>query len=470
MAECLMTLSVQTYQVLVDTLVVEMTRLTPEKCKSCSKCVRAGHPFIVCEHCNCILHKKCKSKDNIVTFRDSTYCKDCIDHNDIIRYNPFYTPPHFANNGPFNQEPIDYIESIENISHILENCKSFSINELNNHITTSSTDEEKVFSTFFLNIDGNPTNFDNFAVQMASISHKFSVIGLAETNTDPENGNLYQLQEYSPIYQSRYFINSRNEYKSKGSGVCLYVHNGLNFNKDEKLSICKASIETLFITITNTPEHIKVGVVYRPPNSPLDEFNKEYEQILSELTGKKAYLLGDYNINLLEMPSFQEDKFQEIAFSSGFAPIISIPTHQMPHCSRTCIDNIFTNDTDATITSGVIKDKISHHHPIFSMKTLAANNSIGQSNTPEKITIHYDYSNANLSKLCEEIENDMDNLLFSCNTLESFLVSFQEKIDVSCKLLTPRTTKRNSITNPWITQGLINSIEKKARLYFEWRD
>ena len=217
-------------------------------------------------------------------------------------------------------------------------------------------------------------------------------------------------------------------------------------------------------------EPIKVGVIYRPPNAPLDEFNKEYEHILSELNGNKAYLLGDYNINLLECSSSDEDRFQEIVFSGGFAPTISIPTHQMPHCSKTCIDNIFTNDTDATIISGVIKDKISHHHPIFFMKTLPANSTTGQSRSSEKITIHYNYSNVNLSKLCEELENDMDELLQRCNTLESFLTTFQEKIDDTCKLLTPRTTKRNSISNPWITQGLINSIEKKARLYFEWRD
>ena len=39
-----------------------------------------------------------------------------------------------------------------------------------------------------------------------------------------------------------------------------------------------------------------------------------------------------------------------------------------------------------------------------------------------------------------------------------------------CKLTTPKTTKRNSITNPWITKGLINSVAKKARLYFDWHE
>ena len=140
----------------------------------------------------------------------------------------------------------------------------------------------------------------------------------------------------------------------------------------------------------------------------------------------------------------------------------------MPGCYRTCINNIHTNVVDQTLISGVISDKISHHHPIFTLIELSPD-SVPTPDSSDKITIHYDYSNANLEKLCLEIENDVDRFHHSCNTFDSFMQLFQEKIDLSCKLLTPRTTKRNSITNPWITQGLINSSEKKARLYFEWK-
>ena len=437
-----------------------------ENCVCCNKAIRAGHPFIICHNCDCILHKKCKTKENIINFRNKTYCKSCADKNDIVRYNPFYQPPHFANNGPFEDEPTDYIDSINMTSSILENCQSFSIKQLNLNILPKNL--ENYFSTLFLNIDGNATNFDEFAVQMSSIHHKFSVIGLSETNTDCNNGNLYQLRNYSSCYQSRFSCDSQNKIKAKGSGVCLYVHNSFNYSEIKKLSLCKENIETLFITITNTAEPIIVGVVYRPPNCSLIEFNKEYEDIISELNGKKAYILGDYNIDLLKLSSPQEDKFQEVIFSCGLTPTISIPTHQMPHCARTCIDNIHTNDIDVTTISGVISDKISHHHPVFVMKKLAADANTEQETHPEKITIHYDYSNANLDKLCEEIEKDID-MINHCDTFESFLTTFQEKIDNTCKLLTPKTTKRNSITNPWITQGLTNSIEKKARLYFEWR-
>jgi hypothetical protein len=189
-----------------------------------------------------------------------------------------------------DSDPVDYIEPIQFMSDILENCQSFSINHLNSQ-NILPANESNYISTFFLNIDGNSTNFDCFTVQLSSIKHKFSVIGLAETNTDPTNGNLYQINEYSSLYQSRYFDKSKNECKTKGSGVCLYVHNSLNYSKDDQLSLCKSSIETLFISITNTPEPIKIGVVYRPPNSSLEEFNEEYNHILSELNGKKPISL-----------------------------------------------------------------------------------------------------------------------------------------------------------------------------------
>ena len=136
----------------------------------------------------------------------------------------------------------------------------------------------------------------------------------------------------------------------------------MNFSKLNHLSLCKDSIESLFVTITNLPEPIIAGVIYRPPNSSLSDFNKEYKNILSQLNGKLAYILGDFNANLNIKNSEVEQQFEKVIYIHGFSPIISIPTHQMPHCAKTCIDNIHTNDIDLTIVSGVISEKISHHH------------------------------------------------------------------------------------------------------------
>ena len=435
-----------------------------EICACCNRPIRAGHPFIVCKNCDTIMHNRCRTPENVIKFRDNMYCKKCIDQNDIIRYNPFYQAPHFDNNGLLDDEPINFIESLRTSSNILESCNSYSIQELNSRILC----DDNRFSTCFLNIDGNSSNFDNFSIDLARIDHNFSVIGIAETNTDSVNGALYQLKNYNSIYQSRYFIKDRNQYKTKGTGVALYIHDTLNSSKIDDLSLCEENIESLFVTITNTEEPTVVGVIYRPPNSSLEEFNTKYEQILSKLSDKKSYILGDYNVNLLDIsPGTSEDNFQEIVFANGFTPTVSIPTHEMPGCKKTCIDNIHTNDIDCSTLAGVITDKISHHHMVFLSRDPIRNSQT--SALLNKVTIHYDYSRANLEKLCDEIENDIDRIYNSSATFESFLALYQEKIDLSCKLSTPKTTKRNSMTNPWITEGLINSVAKKARLYFEWK-
>ena len=157
--------------------------------------------------------------------------------------------------------------------------------------------------------------------------------------------------------------------------MCLYIHNSLNFKKLDSVSVCKDHIETLFVKITSSSEPTVIGVVYRPPNCNLEHFNKEYERILDELNGSSVYILGDFNIDILKNPTELEDSFQEILYSNGLTPTISLPTHQMPSCAKTCIDNIHTNIMNDTTKSGVIIDNFSHHRLIFLLREILPNKS-----------------------------------------------------------------------------------------------
>ena len=118
-----------------------------------------------------------------------------------------------------------------------------------------------LFSTYFLNIDGNKTNFDRLSAELAVIKHKFSVVALAETNTDACNKDLYKLSnEYTPVYSSKI------KNKVKGSGVALYVKNDFSFSILNELSSCDKNIETLFIKIANTSAPvIKRALIYLEP-------------------------------------------------------------------------------------------------------------------------------------------------------------------------------------------------------------
>ena len=224
------------------------------------------------------------------------YCFKCSESVKII-YNPFeqlYSLNDEVDCDKFYEDDSSNIVSeIHTVSNILNNCKSINtINDLNECIKSNKIEcTDKNFSTLFLNIDGNRSNFDAFASEIHQLEQKFSIIGLAETNTDPSNKNLYQLDDYNSFYQDPY------PGKNKGTGVALYVHKSMNAMVDKSLSHISQDLETLFIKINANSQILTVGVVYRPPNGNFDNFSNEFECILQNCPAKNLYIMGDFNID-----------------------------------------------------------------------------------------------------------------------------------------------------------------------------
>ena len=352
----------------------------------------------------------------------------------------------------------DVIETSQKISDILENCQQFNSSTFNEYVKNEKISNNTHFSTYFYNIDGNKSNFDQFSVELSTIEHKFSVIGIAETNTSPENKNLYQIPNYTSCYQNTL------DGKKKGSGVALYINNTHNFNVCEEYSKSSQHIETLFVEITNSETPVIAGVVYRPPSGNLHEFNSELNLILDRIKCKNVLIMGDFNINLFELKDTPCHEFEENVITRGYFPSISIATHAKPNCQKTCIDNTLSNSYENFMLSGTIANYSSHHHPVF---TISSMHSTITKNT-DPITIYYEYSKNNLAKFCTEVTDIFENPS-NYTTFEIFHDNYVKCIDKTCKLEMPKTTKRNGVTNPWITNGLIDSISKKERLYKAWK-
>ena len=109
---------------------------------------------------------------------------------------------------------------------------------------------------------------------------------------------------------------------------------------------------------------IIVGVIYRHPSTELTDFNCNYlkkllDNISKEL--KSIFLLGDFNINLLNYNEHsQTNTFLDCLASNSFIPLILQPTRKTSH-SNTLIDNIFSNVIDPDIISGNLTATISDH-------------------------------------------------------------------------------------------------------------
>ena len=135
-----------------------------------------------------------------------------------------------------------------------------------------------------------------------------------------------------------------------GLGVSVFINNNLEYIKRSYISIFDENVESIFIELSKDYIGYKknsiIGVLYRPPNTDMSIFNQQLLNILSSLKteNKIVYLMGDFNINLLNIDKhLPSSEFLENLFSYNFYPLVNKLTRVNKN-SATLIDNIFCND------------------------------------------------------------------------------------------------------------------------------
>ena len=136
-----------------------------------------------------------------------------------------------------------------------------------------------------------------------------------------------------------------------------------------------------------------------------------------------------------------------------------------PNCRGTCIDNILTNEPVNVNLTGTIEQSLSHHSSVFSISKLSHSYV-----KKEAVAFNYDFSESKTELFVKSLENLSDESENSLgDDLNDFLNIFNTKIDEFFKLNQPKISKRNWLVNPWITDGLVISINKKESLYEDWK-
>ena len=437
-------------------------KTTKEVCGPCEKFINIGQPLLECEYCDIAIHTKCYKTASFSCENGLWACKDCLI--DIKpRYNPFPNMKNQDISDKFYDDDGAYDDNIlQSISSVLDSCKSYTASELNlaiKHLKSDNYTTKAPLSSLFYNIDGNTTNFDQFLIELKRINYEFSVIGLAETNTDEPLKNLYNIPNYSSYYQCT------QKDKLKGTGVALYIHNSLNVEIVEKVCFSTPDIESLFVKTTNTTVPLTFGVIYRPPNGKFEKFIEYFDLISNSLPKNGVRILGDYNADLLDSKCNKASAFEDAFLNNGYAPVISVATHERPNCKSSCIDNILTNDIENVTLSGTVSDKIGDHLPIFELTKIM---QIGNEKL-EKQTQYYNFSNANVNKFVEQLGTKISNLKPSTN-FSDFTDLYDSTLDDTCKLDKPKLTKRTYKNNPWITESIVTAVDKKHELRKEWSD
>ena len=168
----------------------------------------------------------------------------------------------------------------------------------------------------------------------------FSIIGVTETWLNDVTCNLYSLEGYELLEKHRL--------SNMGGAVGFFVRNGAKCKLREDLTISDDYCESLFIEIDKSVfwsgRDLLIAVICRPPNTDIKLFIDALRDMLEKIQqeNKLLYLVGDYNINLLNVDSHSlTADLNDTIYSYGIVPLITRPT-KVTGTSATVIDNIFT--------------------------------------------------------------------------------------------------------------------------------
>ena len=340
------------------------------------------------------------------------------------------------------------------------NTKYYLEDDINEVITRNNISDEE-FSLMHLNIRSLPKNISKLGDFLSLIDNRFSVIGLSETWLHNDNLDLYELPEYKSIHLTRP--------SKKGGGVSLYVRKSLECTELPEMSVITEYLECVFIEIKTRSKTCNnkttVGVVYRPPNTNITAFTEHVINIIQTLKvdNKQCYIMGDFNINLLNYGSHTETQdYIDAMFQQAFIPLISKPT-RITATTATVIDNIYSNDLIGANYQlhGIIYTDISDHLPIFLLTKHT-------DSTKVEMTIATRLYNAQTTATFKEsIDKICWDDVYACRDPQECYSVFINEILVAYNNSFPlaNTTIRKRKHKPWITMGLRHSIRTKNKLY-----
>ena len=148
------------------------------------------------------------------------------------------------------------------------------------------------FSVLHPNIRSLNKNFENQKNLLGEINFCFKVICITESwySDALHTNNRYQLPNYASIHQVR------KNGKTVGS-ITIFIHKELIYNIRHDLSVNDEDTEALCLEIN---KNIFINTIYRQPTGNKENFENYFGKFLEKIKTKITYLLGDFNLNLLD--------------------------------------------------------------------------------------------------------------------------------------------------------------------------
>ena len=200
---------------------------------------------------------------------------------------------------------------------------------------------------------------------------------------------------------------------TQARSVGIYVRNDIRVKRNNYFDLNLEGCEDLWIDVelNCAKSHYLYGVIYRHPNSKVNNFLQELNTKLSLITqkNKKCIIMGDINMNVIEK-STQTVDYLLMLQSSFFFSVLNKPTRITP-TSKTLIDHMLTYDVNLTVIPCIIIHKIADHLPIACMISDEQSNNFGLQ--VKKIIYKRDTKNLKVETFSKDSHNSLKGALKS---------------------------------------------------------
>ena len=302
-------------------------------------------------------------------------------------------------------------------------------------------------------------SYDEIVSLVTVGEHKTDFLLISESWLDPDLAELYQI----PGYDMHHSI-PHDSFAGKGSAIYVRRNFSPYCERIDSLCVKQTEFQSVFVQVKcpNNPVFI-VGTVYRSPSYPLSVFMMYLEQTLSYASNfnKVCFIGGDWNIDLFHYNEKSEVKFfLDCLNSYGFFPTITVTsrTSNCPPYTQTLIDNIFCNALETVKESCASDVGIADHQAVICASDLLKS---PQRKPPVlKPKFNFDRADELKANITQRLVNFQmtDDVEYSAS---NFSKTIMEEIS---KLSTTRTSRHCMPIQPWVTPGLLRSINKKNSL------
>ena len=118
------------------------------------------------------------------------------------------------------------------------------------------------------------------------------------------------------------------------------------------------------VELKQSPNVLKVVVIYRPPSSPFGTFLEELIKLFEEtcLGDKHMIIIGDINVHYENHSDNSNIQYKELLYAFGLEQHVKYPTHNKGHI----LDHVISRPSDILSVSNVtIGSQMSDHFTVL---------------------------------------------------------------------------------------------------------